>query len=245
MKLEGKVAVVTGGGRNIGRAISLLFASEGAKVAIYDADEGRAAAVVEEVEAAGGGATYVIGPVESASAVEAMVETVVSRFGKIDILANCAAISDRQPMLELPDEEWQRILDVTLSGTYFCCKYVAKQMVAQGHGGAIVNFSSGSALKGNTGRVAYDVAKGGIIALTMDLAVQLAPHGIRTNAIAPGMSGSQVGGRIAFEDRHPPNLVGRAAYAEEQASVALFLASDDSAHIWGQTISVDGGSSIA
>ena len=244
MKLEDKVAVVTGGGRNIGRTISLLFASEGARIAIYDADEGRAAAVVEEVAEAGGQATYVVGAVERAADVQAMVETVVGRFGKIDILANCAAISDRQPMLELPDEEWQRILDVTLSGTYFCCKYVAKQMVAQGHGGAIVNFSSGSALQGNTGRVAYDVAKGGIISLTKDLAAQLAPYDIRTNAIAPGMTGSQVGGRIPFEDRHPPNLVGRAGYAEEQASVALFLASDDAAHIWGQTISVDGGSSV-
>ena len=103
MKLDGKVAVVTGGGRNIGRAISLLFASEGAKIAIYDADRGRAAAVAEEVEAAGGTATYVIGPVESPSAVEAMVETVAGRFGGIDVLVNCAAISDREPMLELPD----------------------------------------------------------------------------------------------------------------------------------------------
>ena len=244
MKLEGKVAVVTGGGRNIGRAISLLFASEGAKIAIYDADRGRAAAVAEEVEAAGGAATYVIGPVESPSAVEAMVETVAGRFGGIDVLVNCAAISDREPMLELPDEEWTHILDVTLSGTYFCCKYVAKQMVAQGHGGTIVNFSSGSALKGNAGRVAYDVAKGGIISLTRDLAVQLAPHDIRTNAIAPGMSGSQVGARVAFEDRRPANLVGRAGHAEEQASVALFLASGDSAHVWGQTINVDGGSTV-
>ncbi|MCH7482734.1 MAG: SDR family oxidoreductase [Chloroflexi bacterium] len=146
MKLDGKVAVVTGGGRNIGRAISLLFASEGAKIAIYDADRGRAAAVAEEVEAAG--------------------------------------------------------------------------------------------------RVAYDVAKGGIISLTRDLAVQLAPHDIRTNAIAPGMSGSQVGARVAFEDRRPANLVGRAGHAEEQASVALFLASGDSAHVWGQTINVDGGSTV-
>ena len=244
MKLEGKVAVVTGGGRNIGRAISLLFASEGAKVAIYDMDEGRAAGVVEEVEAQGGEATYVIGPVERASDVEAMVQTVVGRFDKIDILINCAALSDRQSMVDLPDEEWQRILDVTLTGTYLCCRYVAKQMIEQGHGGAIVNFSSGSAFRGSPSRVAYDVAKGGVVTLTRDLAVQLAPHDIRTNAIAPGMTGSQVGGRLPFEERSPRNLVGRAGHPEEQASVALFLVSDDSAHVWGQTISVDGGSSV-
>ena len=108
----------------------------------------------------------------------------------------------------------------------------------------LANFSSGSAIQGNAFRVAYDMAKGAIIALTMDMAVQLAQHGIRTNAIAPGQSGSQVGGMIKMEDRHPANLVGRAALPEEQAATALFLASDDAAHIFGQTINVDGGSSL-
>ena len=245
MRLEGKRAVITGGGRNLGRAISLLFASEGAKIAIFDADEGRAAGVVEEIAERGGEAMSIVGRVDDVNEVKSMVGQVVDKLGGVDILVNCAAISDRQPMLELPDDEYLKIMEVTLHGTYYCCKYVCEQMVKQGTGGAVVNFSSGSALTGNTGRVAYDMAKGGIIALTMDMAVQLAPHDIRTNAIAPGMSGSQVGGRIQMEERHPENLVGRAALPEEQASVALFLASDDSAHVWGQTISVDGGSRIA
>ena len=118
-------------------------------------------------------------------------------------------------------------------------------MVKQGSGGAIVNFSSGSAFQGNTRRVAYDMAKGAIVTLTMDMAAQLAQYGIRTNCIAPGITGSQVGGQIAFEARSTNNLVGgRAGYPEEQASVALFLASDDSRHLYGQTLRNDGGGSI-
>ncbi|PZC46431.1 MAG: glucose 1-dehydrogenase [Chloroflexi bacterium] len=244
-KLDGKVAVVVGGGRNIGRAISLLFAKEGAKIAIFDMDEGRAAGVAEEVEAQGGECTYVIGPVQDVNSVKNMVSTVVGRLGKIDILTNCAAISDRLPMLELPDEEYLRIVDVTMHGSYYTCKYVAEQMVKQGTGGAIVNFSSGSAFRGSTSRVAYDMAKGAIVTLTMDLAVQLGPHGIRANAIAPGITGSQVGGTIAMEDRSTRNVIGgRPGLPEEQASVALFLASDDAAHIHGQTINVDAGMNV-
>jgi glucose 1-dehydrogenase len=244
MRLEGKTAIVTGGGRNIGRAISKLFASEGAQIAIFDIDEERAKGVVEEVVELGGEASFTVGQVNHVDDVKSMIQKTVDTYGKVDILVNCAAISDRQPMLELADVEYHRIVDVTMNGTYYCCKYVAEQMVKQGHGGSIVNFSSGSAIQGNAFRVAYDMAKGAIIALTMDMAVQLAQHGIRTNAIAPGQSGSQVGGMIKMEDRHPANLVGRAALPEEQASTALFLASDDAAHIFGQTINVDGGSSL-
>jgi glucose 1-dehydrogenase len=244
MRLEGKTAIVTGGGRNIGRAISKLFASEGAEVAIFDMDEGRAKGVVEEVVELGGSAIYTVGQVNRVNDVKSMIQKAVDTYGKVDILVNCAAISDRQPMLELADEEYHRIVDVTMNGTYYCCKYVSEQMVKQGHGGSIVNFSSGSAIQGSPFRVAYDMAKGAIITLTMDMAVQLAQHGIRTNAIAPGQSGSQVGGMIKMEDRHTANLVGRAALPEEQAATALFLASDDAAHIFGQTINVDGGSSV-
>ncbi len=244
-RLDGKVAVVVGGGRNIGRAISLLFSKEGAKIAIFDVDEGRAAAVAEEVEAQGGECTYVIGPVEDVDSVKNMVKTVVERLGKVDILTNCAAISDRQPMLELADEEYLRIVDVTMHGSYYTCKYVAEQMVKQGTGGSIVNFSSGSAFRGSTSRVAYDMAKGAIVTLTMDLAVQLAQYGIRANAIAPGITGSQVGGMIAMEDRSTRNVIGgRPGLPEEQAMVALFLASDDAAHVYGQTINVDAGGSV-
>ncbi len=244
-RLDDKIAVIVGGGRNIGRATSKLFASEGAKIAIFDMDEGRAGGVAEEVAEQGGECMFVTGEVQKVGDVRNMIARVVERYGRIDVLVNCAAISDRSPMLELDDDEYQRIIDVTMTGTYFTCKYVAEQMVKQGSGGAIVNFSSGSAFQGNTRRVAYDMAKGAIVTLTMDMAAQLAQYGIRTNCIAPGITGSQVGGQIAFEDRSTNNLVGgRAGYPEEQAGVALFLASDDSRHLYGQTLRNDGGGSI-
>ena len=244
-RLDDRVAVIVGGGRNIGRATAKLFSSEGARIAIFDLDKGRAAAVTEEIAEQGGEAAYVTGEVQNVDDVKRMVADVVARYGRIDVLVNCAAISDRSPMLELDDDEYRRVVDITMNGTYFTCKYVAEQMVKQGSGGAIVNFSSGSAFQGNTRRVAYDMAKGGIVTLTMDMAAQLAQYGIRTNCIAPGITGSQVGGMIAFEDRSTNNLVGgRAGYPEEQASVALFLASDDSRHLYGQTLRNDGGGSV-
>ena len=244
-KLEGRVAVITGGGRNIGRAISKLFASEGAKIVIFDMDSDRASEVAEEIAESGGEGHPIVGQVNKVADVQRMIEGAVGHFGQIDILVNCAAISDRNPMLDLDDEDYHRIIDVTMNGTYYCCRYVSQQMVRQGKGGAIVNFSSGSAFVGNLRRVAYDMAKGAIVTLTMDMAVQLASHNIRTNCIAPGITGSQVGGQISFEDRSTTNLVGgRAGHPEEQADLALFLASDDSRHLWGQTFRNDGGSSI-
>lgn len=244
MRLENKVALVVGGGRNIGRAISLRFASEGAKIAIFDMDKDRAESVAAEVAEAGGDAATFQGEVNNVADVKNAIAGVVERFGKIDVLTNCAAISDRQPMLQLDDAEYHKIIDVTQNGTYYTCKYVAEQMVKQGTGGSIVNFSSGSAIQGNAHRVAYDMAKGAIVTLTMDMAVQLAQYGIRTNCIAPGITGSQVGGMIKFEDRTASNLMGRPAYPDEQAATALFLASDEASHIIGQTISVDGGTSV-
>jgi glucose 1-dehydrogenase len=243
-KLDGKVAVVAGGGRNIGEGVSLLLASEGAKVAIFDMDPGRGTRVVAEIKERGGEAVSIVGDVSKSADVQNMVKQAVKQWGHIDILANCAAISDRQTILDLPDETWQQVLDVTLTGTYLCCKYVAKQMVTQGRGGAIVNFTSGSAFRGSTGRISYDAAKGGVVALTQSAAVQLAPHKIRVNAIAPGMTGFQVGGAIPPDKRPYKNLLGRITMPADQAKVVLFLVSDDSEHIVGSTIHVDGGSHI-
>ena len=241
MKLDGKVAVVTGGGRNIGLGITQLFASEGARVGIFDMDPERGARAVSEVKESGGEAISVAGDVTSVDDVQAMVKRVVDQWGKIDILVNCAAISDRQPILDLPPETWRQVVDVTLTGTFLCCKYVAQQMAEQGHGGAIVNFSSGSAFHASPARIAYDAAKAGVVMLTQDMAVQLAPHNIRVNAIAPGMTGSQVGGAIPPDERPFRNLLGRITMPEHQAKVVLFLVSDEAEHIIGSTIHVDGG----
>ena len=244
MKLDGKVAVIVGGGRNVGEGISHLFVKEGAKIAIFDQDEGRASTVVNDLKKEGGLAMYTLGDVTKPVEVKRMIDDAVQAYGHIDILCNCAAISDRQNLFDLADEEWERVLSVTLSGSYYCLRYAAIQMRKQGTGGAIVNFSSGSAFRGSALRISYDAAKGGIVAMTRSAAVQLTPYNIRVNAIAPGMVGSQVGGTIPPDQRNFHNLLGRMTMPSDMAKVVLFLVSDDSAHIIGQTINVDAGGSV-
>lgn len=243
MKLDGKVAVIVGGGRNVGEGISHLFVKEGAKIAIFDADEGRASAVTSALKQEGGLAMYTLGDVTKPADVQRMIDAAVKAYGHIDILCNCAAISDRQNLFDLADEEWEKVLAVTLSGSYYCMRYAAIQMRKQGTGGAIVNFSSGSAFRGSAFRISYDAAKGGIVAMTRSAAVQLTPYNIRVNAIAPGMVGSQVGGTIPPDQRNFHNLLGKMTMPSDMAKVVLFLVSDDSAHIIGQTINVDAGGS--
>ncbi len=244
MKLDGKVAIVVGGGRNVGEGVSHLFVKEGAKVCIFDMDQDRAESVTNALKAEGGDATYVLGDVTNPDDAQKVVQAAVDKWGRLDALVNCAAISDRASLFDLPDAEWRKVLDVTLSGSYYCLRYAGIQMAKQGNGGAIVNFASGSAFMGSTSRIAYDAAKGGIVSMTMSAAVQLAPHGVRVNAIAPGMVGSQVGGAQKPEDRNFKNLLGRMTMPADMAKVVLFLVSDDSAHIIGQTISVDAGGSV-
>ena len=244
MKLDGKVAIIVGGGRNVGEGVAHRFVKEGAKLCVFDADKGRAESVVSALKAKSADAMYVLGNVAQPEDAQKLVRSTVERWGKVDILVNCAAISDRKGLLELPDEQWRETLNVTLSGSYYCMRYAAIQMVKQGRGGAIVNFSSGSAFRGSPGRIAYDAAKGGIVSMTMSAAVQLAPHGIRVNAIAPGMVGAQVGGAIPPEKRNFTNLLGRITMPADVANAVLFLVSDEAEHIVGQCINVDAGMSV-
>lgn len=244
MKLKGKVAIVVGGGRNVGEGVAHRFVKEGAKVCIFDADQSRAEGVVAALKAQGGEASYVLGNVTRPEDAKRLVQTTAQRYGQVDILVNCAAISDRKGLLDLEDDAWREVLDVTLSGSYYCMRHAAIQMVKQGHGGAIVNFSSGSAFRGSTRRIAYDAAKGGVVSMTQSAAVQLTQHGIRVNAIAPGMVGSQVGGAIPPEKRDAANLLGRITMPADMANVVLFLVSDEGEHIIGQCINVDAGASV-
>jgi 3-oxoacyl-[acyl-carrier protein] reductase len=201
--------------------------------------------VAGEVKERGGEAMAVVGDVSSSRNVQAAVKQAIEAYGHIDILVNCAAISDRSLILEISEEEWRRVLDITLTGTFLCSQYVAKQMVAQGKGGTIVNIAAtGVAIKGSIQRIAYDTAKAGVMSLTHHMAVQLAPHRIRVNAVAPGPTGSQVGGAIPAEKRSFKNLHGRLGTPSDQAKAVLFLASDDSEHIYGQVLHVDGGISV-
>src|SRR3989442_3963279 len=241
MKLQGQVAIITGAGRNIGKAMAKLFASEGAKIAVIEMHEGRGQAVADEINQAGNEAMLVLCDVVKSSDVQEMVKKVVARFGGIDILVNNAALTDHANILDSQEEEFDKVIAVSLKGPYLVTKYVAAQMAKQGRG-KIVNFGSTSGMIGRPDGIAYAAAKAGVINMTRAMAVQLAPYKIRVNCVVPNRSGSPVG----FDDdvtgsRTFENLAGRLGTAQDQAKAALFLVSDDSDFIYGHPLVVDGG----
>ena len=241
MKLKDQVAIVTGAGRNIGEEIAKLFAAEGAKVAIVDVDKPRSERVVGAIRGAGGEAELFIADVSKGSDVAAVVKAVVDRFGRIDILVNNVAISDNKHIFDITEEEWDRVLAVTLKSQFLMGKHVAQQMAAQGTGGRIVNVGSTSGFTGRSRAVAYSAAKGGVANLTRAMAVQLAPHKIRVNGVVPNKIGSPVG-KDEFDPTRPVvNLVGRPGVPLDMARAVLFLVSDDSDFIAGNMLFVDGG----
>src|SRR5713226_1817107 len=187
MRLENKVAVVTGAGRNIGEEIARRFAQEGARVAVVDLDKGRGEKVAAEINAARrDSALAVVCDVSSSADVEKMVETVARKWGGgIDILVNNAAWTDRKNIFDLSEEEWDKVMDVTLKSVFLCVKSVARRMVDQKCKGRIVNIASTSGYVGRPDATAYTAAKGGVLNLTRSLAVQLAPYGIRVNSVTP------------------------------------------------------------
>jgi NAD(P)-dependent dehydrogenase (short-subunit alcohol dehydrogenase family) len=242
MKLQGQVAVITGAGRNIGKAMAKLFAAEGAKIAVVEMHEGRCQAVVDEIRKAGHEAMLALCDVSKSSEVQEMVNKVVRGFGGIDILVNNAALTDHANVFDSTEEEFDKVIAVSLKGPYLVTKYVAAQMAKQGRSGKIINFGSTSGMIGRADGIAYAAAKAGVINMTRAMAVQLAPYKIRVNCIVPNRSGSPVG----FDDevtgsRTFENLAGRSGTAEDQAKAALFLASDDSDFIYGHPLVVDGG----
>jgi NAD(P)-dependent dehydrogenase (short-subunit alcohol dehydrogenase family) len=242
MKLKGQVAMITGAGRNIGKAMAKLFASEGAKIAVAEMHQGRGQAVVDEISKAGQEAMLVLGDVSKSADVKEMVRQVVAKFGGIDILVNNAALTDHANIFDSTEEEFDKVIAVSLKGPYLVTKYVAEEMRKQGRGGKIVNFGSTSGMVGRFDGIAYAAAKAGVINLTRALATQLAPYKIRVNCVVPNRSGSPVG----FDDdvtgsRTFENLAGRLGTAEDQAKAALFLVSDDSDFIYGHPLLVDGG----
>ncbi len=242
MKLKDQVAVITGAGRNIGKAIATLFASQGAKIAVVEMHEGRGQAVVNEIEEAGHEAMLVLCDVSDSSSVQEMVQKVSARFGGVDLLVNNAALTDHADIFASTEEEFDKVIAVSLKGPYLVTKYVGAQMAKQGRGGKIVNFGSTSGMLGRTDGIAYAAAKGGVINLTRAMAVQLSPYRIRVNCVVPNRSGSPVG----YDDdvtgsRTFQNLAGRLGTADDQAKAALFLVSDDSDFIYGHPLVVDGG----
>jgi NAD(P)-dependent dehydrogenase (short-subunit alcohol dehydrogenase family) len=241
MKLKDRVAVVTGAGRNIGEEIAKLFAAEGAKVAVVDMDKTRGERVAGAIRAAGADATLFAADVSKGADVAALVKDIVARYGRIDILVNNVAISDNKHIFDITEEEWDRVLSVTLKSQFLMAKEVGKQMAAQGSGGRIVNIGSTSGFTGRSRAVAYSAAKGGVANLTRAMAAQLAPHNIRVNAIVPNKIGSPVGKDEFDASRPVPNMAKRPGQPEEAAKAVLFLVSDDSSFVWGANLFVDGG----
>jgi 3-oxoacyl-[acyl-carrier protein] reductase len=242
--LSGRVAVVTGAGRNIGQAIALKLARRGAHIVVVDMDRQRADTVAAEVEMArpDTAALAFVGDVSNSADVSNLVSAAIARFGRIDTLVNNVATTDRgATILDLPEEEWRRVLDVTLSSVFLCSQQIARQMVAQGQGGSIVNIGSTSAYGGRGNAVAYPTAKSALFGLTKSMAIQLGPARIRVNLVAPNKAGSPVGKDTVSTDRAIRNLVGRPAAPEDIANAVAFLVSDDASFITGVDLLVDGG----
>lgn len=241
MKLAGKVAIVTGAGRNIGEEICKTLAADGASIAVVDLDPGRGGKVAADITSSGGNAKSFVCDVGKEDDIVKCVNDVKAVFGRIDILVNNAAISDNKSMFDITTEEWNRVLAVTLTSPFLFTKYAAKAMIDAGHGGAIVNVSSTSGYYGRDRAIAYTAAKGGVVNLTRSQAIQLAKHGIRVNAVVPNKIGSPVG-RDEFDPTRPVfNLAGRPGVPLDLARAVKFLVSDDSEFIVGTALFVDGG----
>ena len=242
MKLKDKVAIITGAGRNIGEQTAILFAEEGAKVAVVDMDEQRGRRTVETInQAHNEAAVFISADVSNEQSVKDMIITTVGAFGRVDILVNNVAISDNKNVFECTLDDFNTILAVTLTSQFLTCKYVAEQMISQGDGGSIVNIGSTSGFQGRESAIAYAAAKGGVANLMRGLAVQLASRKIRVNSVVPNKIGSPVGQEEFDPTRPVPNLAGRAGEPRELAQAVLFLASDDANFIYGENLVVDGG----
>jgi glucose 1-dehydrogenase len=244
--LDGKVAIVTGGARGIGHAIAKRYVAEGAKVVIGDVDEAGAASAA----ALGAACRFVQADVGAAAAANALVKQTCEAFGNVDILVNNAGIIHTADFLEVTEADFDRVLRVNLKGAFLTSQAAARRMVAQGKagrpGGAIVNMSSINARVAIPTQVPYCVSKGGIDQLTKVMALSLAPHGIRVNAIGPGSIMTDILKSIATDKEAKRRLLsrtplGRIGEPDEVAAIAAFLACDDSSYVTGETIYVDGG----
>jgi len=241
MLLDGKVALVTGSGPNIGGEIARTLAANGAKVMCLDVRQEQAEATARSVRDAGGEATAVRADITRPEDVEQAVKAAVATYGGLHILVNNAGISPLGDLFDQKLEDWRATLEVCLTGTLLCSRYAARQMIEQGQGGAIVNIASTSGHRGRMGAIAYATAKGGILQLTRAIAMELAPHYIRVNSVTPTTSGMALStGQVRTD---PPKQVplGRWGRTQDQAQAVLFLVSPNADFITGSDLPVDGG----
>ena len=246
-RLNGKIALVTGSRRGIGRAIALSFASAGANIILCDnvTDDGKLEETASDIKKIGRIAVVITADISKKSDVDEMATRSNARFGKIDILVNCAGVwIPGQNLIDTPESNWDKVIDTNLKGTYLCSQIIGRLMVKQRKGN-IINIASKVGLEPGTGAGAYSISKAGIVMMTRQMALELAPSGVRVNALAPGIvktdftkelwQAPDAGKQLA---RAMP--LGRLAEPEDIARAALFLASDDSSYITGAVFLIDG-----
>jgi len=249
MRLQGKVAIVTGGGGGIGRATSCLFAKEGAKVVVSDVNEESASETVRLIKEAGGDALCVPANMVNPEEVEQLINKTVDAYGGLDILFNNAGVGNEEVRLaDISVEEWDRVVDINLKGVFLGMKYGLKKMEERG-GGAIINTSSVLGHKGKKYVGPYNASKGGVVLLTQNAALEYGGKNIRVNAVAPGVIDTDIIQGWKDDERKWPiisraNALRRIGQPEEVAKVVLFLASDDASFVTGSTIFADGGGMI-
>ncbi len=246
MRLEGKVAIVTGGGAGIGKAIALRLAEEGADVAIGDVDETAARAVAGQIEALGRRVAVLRTDVTRKPEIEALVDR-ARQFGPIDILINNAGVEEITPLLEIPEAEWDRTLDTNLKGVFLCSQVVARHMIADGRGGKMVNLGSIAGLMPPRKVPHYASSKGAVHTLTKQLALELAPHNITVNAVAPGVIRNGLSTHHSLADPERAERIargiplGRVGSPQDISHAVLFLVSEEADYITGVVLPVDGG----
>jgi len=249
MRLKDKVAFITGAGSGIGRGIALLFAEEGAKVVVAEIVEESGRETVGLIEAKGGKALFVRVDVRKVNDIQAGVEEAVKSFQKIDILVNNAGILEYKPFLHITESDWDRLMDVNLKGSFFCAQVVAREMIRGETKGSIINMASIASELAIEFQTHYVTSKGGVKMMTKALALELAPHNIRVNAIAPGIILTD----MTKEDLEEPTVreealkkipLNRIGTPLDVARTALFLASEDSGYITGSIIFTTGGFEI-
>jgi NAD(P)-dependent dehydrogenase (short-subunit alcohol dehydrogenase family) len=245
MKLKDEIAIVTGSGRGIGRAIAIGYAKEGANIVVVDKDFSTAKSTSKEIEKLGGNAMPVQTDVSNSEQVKTMVQRTLKEFSKIDILVNNAGVINFAPFFEVSEKDWNRIIDVNLKGTFLCAKYVAREMI-KARKGKIINLASICSITAQEGLSVYEASKGGIAMFTKGMAVDLAPYGINVNAIAPGTIETDLnrkalanpGIRKKNIDHIPLRRLGK---PEDVVGAAIFLATKDSDYVTGHVLYVDGG----